>query len=181
VLEFRVRYRRVGQFPPAADASGFANRATTCFFALVTVAFGLDCLCLVESGGKALRRDATTGEIIRQLRDDDAPDVIMRCVDYADDEMWRFEAPKRTMVTILSYRKADRSFYGVEWDCLLGDWSYLVRYSATGEREKICPLQSAAAVFCRNGNILVTSKGQVINVADGTSIRRLRFPKRRSD
>jgi hypothetical protein len=104
----------------------------------------------------------------------------MRCIDYTGCERWRIEVPKPTMIVQLCYRRADRSFYGVEWDALSGAWCYLVRYSEEGVGVKICPLDGGWGHqgFCLAGDIIVTPTGSVVETACGRIVNNIEFKKK---
>lgn len=88
------------------------------------------------------------------------PISTLRCLDYVGGEKWRIELPKFTMVCELCYRRADRHFYGVEWDAFSGGWCYLMRHAEGGAGEKICPLNSGWEFqgFCLNGEVTLLKR-----------------------
>jgi hypothetical protein len=78
----------------------------------------------------------------------------------------------------LTYRPTDRCFYGVEWEYERGSSRILLRFAAdSGRREQICCLNSWEEEFCSDGNVIVTSNGEMICVEGGNIINRLAFPE----
>lgn len=125
-------------------------------FGLLDVAFSPDRLCLTEAGGP------------------------VRCLDCQSGvEVWRYEPPRDTHILRLGYRPADRSFYGVQWEYQHGTSRTLFQFAGHASRyEELCQLRSCYEEFCENGDVLVTSEGDVISVADGTIINKLTFPQK---
>jgi hypothetical protein len=80
----------------------------------------------------------------------------------------------------LYYRLADRRFYGVRWESGRGTFRTLIRFADEGGQcEELCQLlPSSYEDFCGDGDILVTSVGDVISVAGGQIIGHLDFPQK---
>lgn len=130
-------------------------------FALLDAAFSPDCLCLSEAGGP-----------VRCLEPDSGA------------ELWRYEPPKNAHVLRLGYRPADQRFYGVQWEYEHGTSRVLLRFSGEGAHEAIRQLRSEILErpswdeqFGIDGDVLVTSTGEVISVLDGSVMNRLAFPE----
>jgi hypothetical protein len=122
-------------------------------FGLLDAVFSPDALCLSEAAGP------------------------VRCVDCRTaQERWRYQPPNGTHVLRLGYSKG--VFYGVERDYQHAACCTLVRFSEEGGREdQICGLTGWKHEFCLGAEFLITSDGDVVRVADGETIRRLRFPQ----
>jgi hypothetical protein len=115
--------------------------------------FSPDALCLSEAGGPVRCFFARTGK-----------------------ELWRFVPTEGTHVVRLCYRDADRCFYGVQLYCD-SNRRFLVRFSANGERMKICRLSSWDETFGPRGDLVLTTAGDLVEVAEGNKVSRLRFPQ----
>jgi hypothetical protein len=132
------------------------SRIPNLSFGLLDVAFSPDRVCLTEAGGP------------------------VRCLDCQSGvEIWRYEPPRDTHVLRLNYRPADRNFYGVQWEYGHGTSRTLFRFADGGGRyEELCQLHSWYEEFCEDGDVLVTSVGEVISVAGGRIINQLMFPQK---
>lgn len=125
-------------------------------FGLLDAVFSPDAVCVSEAGGPVRCFDCFTGE-----------------------ERWRYDPLGSMHVLTMAHRIADGHFYGVEWGTS-GTSRILVRFSdVTGRREEVCSLiRSCEEEFCDAGNVVVTSAGEVKEVAGGETIQRLAFPER---
>jgi hypothetical protein len=136
---------------------GFLIRGTSEFqiprltFGLLDAVFSPDGLCLSEAAGP------------------------VRCFDCRSGiERWRYQPADGKHVLRLTY--CNGIFYGVEWDYKRGGSCSLVRFAADdGRNEQICRLNAWENEFCLGADLLITSDGEIIRVADGETIRRLEF------
>ena len=127
------------------------ERAT---FAILDADFSSDRVCLSESGGP------------------------VRCIATEDGrEIWRHVPRAGTHILTLAYSKANGDFYGVRWPYVRGGSKTLVRFDYhTGKATVVARLgRFALAVFSSYGDRLITSEGDVIDVASGTQRSRSRF------
>ncbi|MBI1852146.1 MAG: hypothetical protein HYR85_17540 [Planctomycetes bacterium] len=93
------------------------------------------------------------------------------------EEAWRYTPRRGSHVLDLAYAAAQREFIGVEWSFEKGGDKRLIAFdSETGQctlrTEMTNPTETA---FCRNGGIVITSGGDLIAVASGTTTGRLPF------
>lgn len=124
-------------------------------FAILDVAFGPQSLAISESGGPVRCIDSSTGT-----------------------ESWRQSPGKHIHFLRLWYRQTDRSFYGVQWEFQTGSFRSLVRLDGnSGEPNVICQLNSWEEVYCAKFDCIITSGGEVFDLADGRLLHRLQFPK----
>jgi hypothetical protein len=129
-------------------------RLTSAGLSVALAVFGSDALCVSEGAGPVRCFDCGTGS-----------------------ERWRCELPEYTGVIQLSYRQGDGCFCGVHMHPIAGP-HFLVRFSPEGGRlVRICRLPCRTEAFCLVGDAVVTSNGEVIQVADGKKIKTLRFSK----
>jgi len=142
-------------------SGGYVLRRTKDFiipkitFAILDVAFGMESLCLTESGGP------------------------VRCINCRSGvEIWRYEPDKRNHVLKLWYREPDRHFYGVQWQYHSGGPHKLMRFQGGSDQmEEICQLDSWEEAVCGGLDCLVASSGEIISLSSGRPLGRLDFPQ----
>ena len=124
-------------------------------FAVLDVAFGPHSLAVSESGGPVRCIDSSTGS-----------------------ELWRQSPGKQIHFLRLWYRRIDGNFYGELWEFRTGSFRSIVRFDASsGESTVICQLYSGEAVYSPKVDCIITSNGEVLDLADGRIHHRLQFPQ----
>ena len=124
-------------------------------FALMDTAFGADSICLTESTGP------------------------VRCVDYETGNVrWRFDPEPGSHVLALYYSEKAAVYYGTWRHYERHLYCRLLRFSpVTGGREVVCELGSPEVAFSA-ADQLVTSAGDVIDLATGRTVSKLDFPQK---
>ena len=125
-------------------------------FAILGVAFSPRTACITESGGP------------------------VRCVECeSGKELWRHTPPNDSHILDLHYNALDGFFYGVVWHYQRGEFRYLVRFdSETGQSIRVRDLNSWVEVFIEATEQLITSSGEIIDLASGKAVGELCFPKK---
>ena len=84
-------------------------------------------------------------------------------------ERWRYQPPLSHHLLDLAYRPSDECFLGVQRDCTTKALFELWRWSAsTGDATRVTTLpESATFAFCRRGETLLASDGQMIDTRTG--------------
>ena len=130
-----------------------AKRVT---FGILDIAFGLDRLCMSESGGP------------------------VRCLGTATGiEIWRYTPEPGRHVLRLTFAPRASAFFGVEWLYAKGGPKRLLRFDPeTGVASLVATIRkpSATEVFCSRGEILLTSEGESIDVLSGDAKEPFSFP-----
>jgi hypothetical protein len=125
-------------------------------FALLDVAFGLDRLCLSESGGP------------------------VRCLaTESGAELWRYVPRPGRHVLKLAHASKARAFLGVEWPYQNGGAKRLLRFDAeSGQPTLVAKMEkpTAGEVFCSRGEAVLTTAGELIDTATGVTKNAFRFP-----
>lgn len=123
-------------------------------FGFLDAAFSPSTVCITESGGPVRCVDSLTGA-----------------------ELWRYTPPNGSHALNLHYNNRDGFFYGVIWHYDKGEFRYLARFDAeTGQTSHVRNLNSWAEVFSEASQQLVTSVGEIIDLASGKMIGELTFP-----
>ena len=106
----------------------------------------------------------------------------MRCVDCLKaEERWRYDPPQDSHVLAVSYQQSDHCFYAVQRQYQSGSSRILLRFDAnSGRHEELCQLNSWEEICCLNGDLMVTSDGDVIALEEGRIINRLAVPQESS-
>lgn len=134
--------------------NGKRRRVPRLTFAILDAVFGRQSIAISESGGPVRCIDSSTGK-----------------------ELWMFLPQRDSHVLKLWFRNADRNFYGVLWHYQTGRFRYLVRFDAdSGEATTLCSLDSWEEAYCAKLDCVVTSRGDLINLSEGTILHRLEFP-----
>lgn len=125
-------------------------------FAILDVAFGPDRLCITESGGP------------------------VRCLETEHGaEVWRYTPRPNRHILKLAYSPKAKAFFGIEWPYVSGGIKQLLRFDPeAGEPTLVTKIvrRSAYEVFCSRGDALLTSEGELIDVATGATQQVFRFP-----
>jgi outer membrane protein assembly factor BamB len=125
-------------------------------FAILEVAFGTQSFVVSEAGGP------------------------VRCIDSsAGIELWRFTPEKGSHFLHLWFRSTDGNFYGVLRHYEQNLYRRLVRLdAATGEAKIVCDLDSWYEAYCAKLDYVVSSSGDLVDLAEGRVLHRLNFPQR---
>jgi WD40 repeat protein len=106
----------------------------------------------------------------------------VRCISCLDGSLeWAFDPGVDSQVLRLHYSSGTDTFWGVlqELDEKGPGSRYLVKFdSKTGSPEQVCELESWAEVFLDAKDLLVTSAGEIVALANGVRVGRLAFPQR---
>jgi hypothetical protein len=145
--------RRELQFGPEAAITHFSVARTT--FAVLDVAFASDCVAVTESGGPVRCLSLLTGT-----------------------ELWRHTPAPGVHSICLTFSASLDQFASLEWGYEAGGARRLMHLSKTsGTSSFITDLTKARDFsFSLSGSLLISSEGDVIEVASGKMIRRLEFP-----
>jgi hypothetical protein len=122
--------------------------------ALLSIAFGTDSLCISESGGP------------------------VRAIEYATGtEKWRYVPPAGSHFLKLFHVQLDGLFYGILRHYEKGLFRFLVKFDGHGKAANVCSLVSWEEEYVPATRQLVTSDGDIINLADGRVVSCLEFPR----
>jgi len=121
-------------------------------FALLDVAFNADSIFVAESGGP------------------------VRCMKNSGNEIWRFDPPPGSHILKLHWSIKDRCCYGILHHYKTGAFRRLLRFQQDGREQCICDLNSWDELFVSKQNELLTSNGDIFDLADGRSVGKLAFP-----
>lgn len=123
-------------------------------FAILSVIFGIDSLCLSESGGFTRFIECCTGK-----------------------EIWRYVPPKGSHIIHLGYLERMDKFAGIEWPYEKGDEMKLLMFDQKTQRSvTVIQFESQAAVeFTSSGEMFINSDGTIRNTSTGEVIKKLPF------
>jgi WD40 repeat protein len=126
-------------------------------FALLDARFSPDSVCLAEADGP------------------------VRCIKCTDgNQRWRFDPGADSHVLVLHYSPRIDAFFGVLRHLVDDGSRQLVRFDArSGVCKRICDLDSWEEVFLEAVDQLVTSAGEIRDLANGALVGRLAFPVRK--
>lgn len=123
-------------------------------FALLDASFGSEHLCISESGGP------------------------VRCLELSTrHELWRYRSSDDKHVISLAYSSRLNSFFAIEWPYVRGGEKSLIRLTPqTGASDLVARIGSPVdCLFLPDGMRLLTSKGKIYSIADGSLASELAF------
>jgi hypothetical protein len=150
----RVAYRSEGKFSLLTDDGLQVAQihASTDDGVILHAAFSPKELCISEMNGPVRFFNAESGEELRRYAP--TPGCHVLKVEYSD---------------------SNGKFFGVEYDCYKHVPMKLLRFEEGGEATVIREIAQGACAFCMARDYLITVDGEVVDLKDGRTVRRLNF------
>jgi hypothetical protein len=93
-------------------------------------------------------------------------------------EVWRYTPKKGSHVVGMGYCEPVTCFFGVEYPYAIGGASKLVRLADSSEAVVVREIWHGAHAFCSSTRLFLTADGEVIDLTDSSTVRRLDFEDR---
>jgi WD40 repeat protein len=102
----------------------------------------------------------------------------VRCISRSDGKLqWMFDPGSDSQVVRLYYSRRMDAFWGILWNCVKGGPRTLLKFDAlSGVVVRLCEFDSWEEVFLEEVDQLVTSEGEIRDLANGELIGKLAFP-----